>query len=112
MKKDLNEMILSIPKVRRAVRDARLAREDAEDDGDDKRRAYLEQQLAKEKEKLKKQQQKERELWSDVYRLAAAAFPELPSQAFESSKAKSGNKALSLCDPHAASLLAPSFTSI
>ena len=107
MKKDLNEMILSIRKVRRAVRDARLAREDAEDDGDDKRRAYLEQQLAKEKEKLKKQQQKERELWSDVYRLAAAAFPELPSQAFESSKAKSGNNALSLCDPHAARLLAP-----
>jgi serine/threonine protein kinase len=106
VKRELKEMISRIRTVRRAVRDARLAKGDAEDDGDDYQRAYLEQQLSKEKEKLKMLQQKERVLWSDVYRLAAAAFPELPSQALESSKA-SGNKTLSLCDPHAARLLAP-----
>jgi serine/threonine protein kinase len=106
VKQGLSEMSSSIRKARRAVRNAQQSRKDAEEDRDDEQRAHWEQQLSKERQKLRTLQQEELTLWNDVYRLAAAAFPELPSQALDSCKA-SGDRTLSLCDPHAARLLAP-----
>ena len=69
----------------------------------DEARVHEEQQLSNANGYLRKLQLQELELWSDVYRLATAAFPELPSQALESCKAID-DKTLSLSDAHAATL--------
>jgi serine/threonine protein kinase/ubiquitin len=105
VKRDLSGMSSRIRIASRTVRDAQLSKKDAEEDCNDKDRAHWAQQLSNANKDLRKLQLQELNLWSDVYRLASAAFPELPSQALKLCTSSDGT--LSLIDPNAARLLAP-----
>jgi serine/threonine protein kinase len=108
VKQGLSEMSSSIRTARRTVKTAQRLLEDAQEDRDDEARLHAEQQLSKANGDIKKLQQQELKLWRDVYRLAAVAFPELPSEALNlCTTSIDGAGTLSLCDPHAARLLAP-----
>jgi hypothetical protein len=105
VKQGLSEMSSSMRTARRAVKTAQRSIEDAKEDRDDDALVHSEQQLSKANDHLRELQQQELKLWRDVYRLAAAAFPELPSQALKLCTSSDGT--LSLIDPNAARLLAP-----
>ena len=114
---DLSKKIMkarrAVDAAQRSVAGAQQLIEDAEDDNDDDARADAEQELIEAKNRLKTHsldvihlQEKQRELWREVYRLAAEAYPELPARALSCSS-RNNDVTLSLVDPRAARLLAP-----
>ena len=120
----LAELNKAMRKARRAVdrcRDemkrAKEGIDDAEDDSDEEARAKGEQDLAEaveryktHKAEIRRLQAEQQAMWGTVYRLAAAAYPELPSQALQAvtGKGRQEDTLLTLVDPLAARLLAPS----
>eukprot|EP00802_Teleaulax_amphioxeia_P001877 Tamp_01879.p1 GENE.Tamp_01879~~Tamp_01879.p1 ORF type:complete len:1262 (+),score=324.47 Tamp_01879:258-3788(+) len=123
----LAELSKEVRKARRDVDDglgemasAQRRIDNAVDDSDEEARAKGERDKAAAEERYKtckaqirRLQVKQQAIWGTVYRLAAAAYPELPSQALQAltvlaGKGRQEDTLLTLVDPLAARLLAPS----